>query len=436
MLDLNRLRSQRREARDILRLCRGELHHFDAYHQATDVLHPAVAMWRGHVAALARYYNACLAEYARRGHSNGSFERAEEGDDVVMPAWFGDEAFHRSHRQKLLAKLPAHYSRLDWEPATQLDETKLQYVWPAGGWAEYQAARRRLKEESPPDEATRERISEAYRAWKRCTTCGSHSHRAHLCPHAACEDLSQLETPTTDSVLADDTEGTSVGTPITSQCAAVGCVAAAAGELRRIGYCGGHGVGQGARIVAVCKKGRVASECTLQARRASGKFLRGDSLCVAHVAQLKQVFMLTAHPLAKHSAGGGGAGEEDDVGSARAASGDVAPSTRYCIGHAVSSRAKCADCRKLIAEGELRFGVERRFGAPPEHHYEAKWRHLECCKPKLLQHALVAAGGVWNGLRGWEQLETGEQNFVTATFELQSPLSGASGQARKRHRPA
>ena len=202
------------------------------------------------------------------------------------------------------------------------------------------------------------------------------------------------------------------------------------------------------RVVAQCKKGRAAHECSLRAARRTGGFLRGDSVCDVHVAELKQVYMLTAHALmARAKASTEAAAKPASAraqlaavaeGAAAGASAGAAPSTRYCIGHAASSRSKCSDgCGKLIAEGELRLGVERRFGAPPAHHYEAKWRHVECATAKVLANALAAAGGAWSGLRGWEQLAPGEQVAAEAVFAAAVAASPASTTAaRKRPRGA
>ena len=36
-----------------------------------------------------------------------------------------------------------------------------------------------------------------------------------------------------------------------------------------------------------------------------------------------------------------------------------------------------------VSAPRVRAAVERRFGAPPGHHYEAKWRHVECATARL-----------------------------------------------------
>mmetsp|Transcript_45192 Transcript_45192/g.78338 ORF Transcript_45192/g.78338 Transcript_45192/m.78338 type:complete len:260 (+) Transcript_45192:61-840(+) len=196
-LDLNRLRAQRREARDILRLVLRRLEHFDEYHRQTDVLHPAVVMWQGFAAALLQYYKVALEEYSARGYSNGIF-RMEEFDGVPcesvdMPPWFGDEALHRSHRIKLFTKLPDHYRRFGWEPevtsllgSKSLDEFRIKYVWPGGDgvWLAYRAERQRLARENPATPEIKARVRLGYQSWARCRLCKSPGHRQHNCPKA------------------------------------------------------------------------------------------------------------------------------------------------------------------------------------------------------------------------------------------------------------
>ena len=84
--------------------------------------HPAVAMWRGHEEALGRYALTCCEVWTELGFSDtcaatiradlagcglthirtqGELEAAGE-----LPAWLGDEPFHRSHQSSLLRKDP------------------------------------------------------------------------------------------------------------------------------------------------------------------------------------------------------------------------------------------------------------------------------------------------------------------------------------------
>ena len=120
-LDRQRLGKQRVEAWQILQ----------ALHRTTGGWrnHPAVRMWRGYDAALALYGIAMCREWRRRGYRDTlrvRFKPYVATDPLVcLPAWLGDEAFHRSHRSNLLRKAPDHY-RPFWP--TEADD--LPYVWP------------------------------------------------------------------------------------------------------------------------------------------------------------------------------------------------------------------------------------------------------------------------------------------------------------------
>ena len=86
--------------------------------------HPAVNMWRGHLGWLARYYNRIVKEWVARGYRNNMpYMEHLEGNP---PPWLGWDAFHISHRSKLLQKFPSHYSAY-FSKETPRD---LEYVWP------------------------------------------------------------------------------------------------------------------------------------------------------------------------------------------------------------------------------------------------------------------------------------------------------------------
>ena len=106
--------------------------------------HPAVTMWAGFLEALGRYSLTCCevwvdlgfadtcaatiaADLATAGvhHIRTQAELAAAG---ALPAWLGDEDFHRSHRSSLVRKDPDHYrSRFPDVP------DDLPYVWPRSG---------------------------------------------------------------------------------------------------------------------------------------------------------------------------------------------------------------------------------------------------------------------------------------------------------------
>ncbi len=108
--------------------------------------HPVAKMWRGHRGALMDYQVAVCAEWTSRGFADTCLEStlavladpslaAPGTDDLAswrrgeytLPFWWGDEALHRSHRSKLVAKDPDFYRPLFPDVPDDLD-----YVWPVG----------------------------------------------------------------------------------------------------------------------------------------------------------------------------------------------------------------------------------------------------------------------------------------------------------------
>ena len=93
--------------------------------------HPALKMWMGYIPALTSYGLAMTNEWTSRGHADTVYEQLLEfapgaaEDDVELPPWFGDEAFHESHRSNLIAKSPEVYAPLF--PDTRRG---LPYIWP------------------------------------------------------------------------------------------------------------------------------------------------------------------------------------------------------------------------------------------------------------------------------------------------------------------
>lgn len=134
VLDTKRLGKQRVEAMQILRALTRETYGWKN--------HPAVLMWSGYEEALVAYALAVCDEWTARGHADTvattirtdleigtglttvrtqpQLRRAEQ-----LPAWLGDDAFHRSHRATLLRKDPEHY-RLHFPD----DPDDAEPVWP------------------------------------------------------------------------------------------------------------------------------------------------------------------------------------------------------------------------------------------------------------------------------------------------------------------
>ena len=118
-LDRLRLGKQRVEAYQILRILQGEQNGWSR--------HPAVLMWKGYEDALTCYYNEALLLWQARGYQNIKLAPIDAGDYAVVPHWFGDADFHRSHQSNLVRKNPDHYRR--FFPDVPDD---LPYIWPKG----------------------------------------------------------------------------------------------------------------------------------------------------------------------------------------------------------------------------------------------------------------------------------------------------------------
>lgn len=115
-LDRMRLGKQRVEAMQILKALRGETRGW--------VNHPATRMWRGHEDFLGLYLRTCIVEWRCRGYQN-TIPMPPIVVGAKPPAWYGDPAFHASHRSNLLRKDPAHYGRFRWT-----EPPDMPYIWP------------------------------------------------------------------------------------------------------------------------------------------------------------------------------------------------------------------------------------------------------------------------------------------------------------------
>ena len=96
--------------------------------------HPAAKMWAGHLPALVAYGLAMTDEWLARGRADTVrakllvFAPDVDGvaqEDIPMPAWLGDEDFHRSHRSNLVRKDPEYYRPLFADVPDDLP-----YIWP------------------------------------------------------------------------------------------------------------------------------------------------------------------------------------------------------------------------------------------------------------------------------------------------------------------
>ena len=120
-LDKKRLWKQCLESWQLLRVLSGE---------TTNrwINHPACIMWKGYEDALQEYLNVCLIEWRNRGGKNNSISITTDtrNIDIILPPWFGDDRFHRSHRSNLLHKDYEYYFK--YFDDVPLD---LPYFWPS-----------------------------------------------------------------------------------------------------------------------------------------------------------------------------------------------------------------------------------------------------------------------------------------------------------------
>ena len=122
VLDTRRLGKQRVEVIQILSALKGSSGWSN---------HPAVRMWRGYDNTLILYGLKICREWIEvRKHEDTCYEKLLKLYDfnapLLMPPWFGDEAFHISHRSNLLRKAPDWYGPL-FETGLRDD---LEYLWP------------------------------------------------------------------------------------------------------------------------------------------------------------------------------------------------------------------------------------------------------------------------------------------------------------------
>ena len=116
-LDNKRLGKQRVECLQILNALEGLSKGW--------VNHPATRMFRGYEPVLRVYMAACISEWIKRGFKNTMTSYLYDGSPLDYPSWFGDPAFHASHRSNLLRKDPTWYGQFGWT-----EPHDLPYVWP------------------------------------------------------------------------------------------------------------------------------------------------------------------------------------------------------------------------------------------------------------------------------------------------------------------
>ncbi len=96
--------------------------------------HPAAKMWAGYLPALVAYGLAMTDAWTAAGHADTvrakllAFAPEVEGrpqEDLALPSWLGDPAFHLSHRSNLVRKDPEFYRPLFGDIPDDLP-----YIWP------------------------------------------------------------------------------------------------------------------------------------------------------------------------------------------------------------------------------------------------------------------------------------------------------------------
>lgn len=96
--------------------------------------HPAAKMWAGRLPALVSYGLAMTDAWTALGRADSvraqlvEFAPEVDGlpqDELELPSWIGDEAFHLSHRSNLVRKDPEFY-----RPKFGDVPDDLPYIWP------------------------------------------------------------------------------------------------------------------------------------------------------------------------------------------------------------------------------------------------------------------------------------------------------------------
>lgn len=117
-LDYKRLGKQRSESFIILKNVTGN---HDRW-----IHHPAVRMWLGYPDLLKLYLNMNIKLWVKRGFVNNmKFEVPDFSHKIELPSWFGDERFHRAHRESLLYKNYEYYKHYFPD-----DVPQIKYYWP------------------------------------------------------------------------------------------------------------------------------------------------------------------------------------------------------------------------------------------------------------------------------------------------------------------
>lgn len=122
-LDNKRLGKQRVETYQLIAGLEGRPTKTGKPYSKGRVNHPISQMFRDNLPALKQYLNDSIDVWVARGKNNTMQKEVIE-EEIVMPHWFGNEEFHRSHRANLLRKDAEYYGAHGWS-----DDSTLPYRW-------------------------------------------------------------------------------------------------------------------------------------------------------------------------------------------------------------------------------------------------------------------------------------------------------------------
>jgi len=112
-LDDKRLAKQRVETYQLIAGLEGRPTKTGKPYSLSRINHPISQMFRDNIPALKHYLNLSIEVWEARGKNN-TMKKEEINEEIKMPIWFGDDSFHKSHRQNLLRKDPVHYGKEGW----------------------------------------------------------------------------------------------------------------------------------------------------------------------------------------------------------------------------------------------------------------------------------------------------------------------------------
>jgi len=122
-LDDKRLGKQRVEAYQLISGLEGRLTLNGKTYSKGRINHPISQMFRDNLPALKQYLNDSIDVWVARGKNN-TMQKEVINEEIIMPIWFGNEKFHKSHRANLLRKDATYYGSHGWT-----DDPTLPYTW-------------------------------------------------------------------------------------------------------------------------------------------------------------------------------------------------------------------------------------------------------------------------------------------------------------------